>query len=63
MYDRVNREALWNVLKTHGVGGQVFEGIKVFNRVASACTRLEDKVSETFSGMHNVPMVVQYFCG
>ncbi len=29
-YDRVYREALWNVLKIYGVGGQLMEGIKAF---------------------------------
>ncbi len=26
-YDRVDREALWYVLKVYGVGGQLMEGI------------------------------------
>ncbi len=29
-YDMVNREALWNVLKIYGVGGQLMEGIIAF---------------------------------
>ncbi len=28
VYDRVDREALWYVLKIYGVGGQLLEGIK-----------------------------------
>ncbi len=31
-YDRVDRKALWDVLKIYGVGGQLMEGIKVFYR-------------------------------
>ncbi len=29
-YDRVDRRALWNIMKSYGVGGQLLEGIKVF---------------------------------
>ncbi len=29
-YKRVDREALWNILKMYGVGGQVMEGIIAF---------------------------------
>ncbi len=29
-YDRVGRDALWNVLKIYGVGGQLMEEIKDF---------------------------------
>ncbi len=29
-YDRVDREALWNVLRIYGVRGQLMEGIKAF---------------------------------
>ncbi len=31
-YDRVDREALWNVLKIYGVGGQLLKGIQAFYR-------------------------------
>ncbi len=31
-YDRVDREALWNVLNIYIVGGQIMEGIKAFYR-------------------------------
>ncbi len=31
-YDCVNREAVWNVLKIYGVGGQLVEGISHFVR-------------------------------
>ncbi len=29
-YDRVDREALWSVLKTYGVGGQLLKEIQTF---------------------------------
>ncbi len=35
-YDRVDREALWNVLKIYGVGGQLMKGIKAFYRDMNA---------------------------
>ncbi len=38
-YDRVDREALWNVLYIHGVGGQLLKGIQAFYREANACLR------------------------
>ncbi len=31
-YDRVDRGALWNVLKIYGVGGQLVEGMTAFYR-------------------------------
>ncbi len=34
-YDRVDREALWSVLKIYGVGGQLLKGIQ-----ANACVRV-----------------------
>ncbi len=42
-YDKVDREALWNVLKIYGMRGQSLEKIKAFNREASACVRMEGK--------------------
>lgn len=47
-YDRVDREALWNVLRIYGVGGQLLEGIKTFYRGASACVRMDGEPSESF---------------
>ncbi len=35
-YDRVDREALWNVLKIYGGGGQLLKGIQAFYREANA---------------------------
>ncbi len=38
-YDRVDREALWRVLKIYGVGRQLLKGIQAFYREAIACVR------------------------
>ena len=48
-YDRVDREALWNVLKIYGVGGQLMEGIKAFYREASACVKVDGELSDSFA--------------
>ncbi len=39
-YDRVDREALWSVLKIYGVGRQLLKGIQAFCRGANACVRV-----------------------
>ncbi len=40
-YDRVDRKALWNVLKIYGVGGQLMKGIKAFHREMNACAKVD----------------------
>ncbi len=45
----VDREALWNVLKIYGVGGQLLKGIQAFYRGANACVRVGGKHSESFA--------------
>ncbi len=40
-YDRADREALWNVLRIYGVGGQLLKGIQAFYREANACVKVE----------------------
>ena len=47
-YDRFDREALWNVLKIYGVGGQLLAAVKVFYREASVCVRVDGEPSESF---------------
>ncbi len=47
--DRVDREAIWNVLKIYGVGGQLMEGIKAFYREANACVKVEIELSDSFA--------------
>ncbi len=39
-YDRVNREALWSLLRIYDVGGQLLKGIRAFYREANACVRV-----------------------
>ncbi len=49
-YDRVDREALWNVLKIYGVGGQLMKGIKAFfNREENACVKVDGELSDSFA--------------
>ncbi len=36
-HDRIDREALWSLLKIYGVGGQLLKGIQEFYREANAC--------------------------
>ncbi len=43
-YDRVDREALWSVLRIYGVGGQLLKGIQAFYREANACVRVGGEV-------------------
>ncbi len=49
-YDRVDKEALWNVLRIYGVGGQLLKGIQAFYREANSCVRVGGKFSECCSG-------------
>ncbi len=48
-YDRVDREALWSVLKTYGVGGQLLKGMQAFYSEANACVRVGGEFSESFT--------------
>ncbi len=48
-YDRVDRKALWNVLKIYGVGRQLMEGIKAFYREAIACVKVDGELSDSFA--------------
>ena len=47
-YDRVDREALWSVLKIYGVGGHLLEGIKDFYRRANVCVKVNGELSDSF---------------
>ncbi len=38
-YDRVDREALWSVLRIYGVGEQLLKGIQAFYKEANVCVR------------------------
>ena len=40
-YDRVNREALWEVLKMYDVGFKLLSGVKSMYVHSSACVRVK----------------------
>ncbi len=48
-YDRVDREALWSVLRIYGVGGQLLKGIQAFYRGTNTCVRVGEELSESFT--------------
>ena len=48
-YDRVDRAALWNVLRMYGVGGKLLRAIQSFYVDSRACVRVGDEVSDWFS--------------
>ncbi len=45
-YDRVDWEALWDVLRVHGVGGRLVDGVEAFYRDASACAKVKGEMGE-----------------
>ena len=45
---RVDRKALWNVLRMYSVGGQLLEGIQAFHKRAIACVRVDGELSDSF---------------
>ena len=47
-YDRVNREALWQVLRMYDVGGKLLNGIKSMYVNSLACVRVKGCESECF---------------
>ena len=47
-YDRIDREALWQVLGVYVVGGCVLKGIQSFYVGSSACVRVGSDLSERF---------------
>ena len=47
-YDRVNREALWQVLRIYDVGGKLLNGIKIMYVNSQACVRVKGGESECF---------------
>ena len=54
-YDRVDRDALWQVLRLYGVGGKLLKTVQSFYVNSRACVRIEHEVSEWFSvsvGVH-----------
>ena len=47
-YDRVNREALWQVLRKYDVGDRLLGEIKSMYVNSSACVRVKGDESERF---------------
>ena len=47
-YDRVDRDAMWNVLRLYGIGGRLLRGVKSFYVSSKACVRVGNEVSEWF---------------
>ena len=47
-YDRIDRDALWNVLRSYGIGGRLLQGVKNLYVGSKACVRVENEVSERF---------------
>ena len=47
-YDRIDREALWQVLGVYGVGGCVLKGIQSFYAGSRACVRVGSEMSDSF---------------
>ncbi len=48
-YNRVDREAVWSVLKNYGVDGQLLKEIQAFYWEANACVRVGGKFSESIA--------------
>jgi hypothetical protein len=48
-YDRIDREALWKVLRLYGVGGRLLNAVKSFYRNSRACVRVGNGESEWFA--------------
>ena len=47
-YDRVDRSALWQVLRIYGVGGNLLKAVQSFYSESRACVKGESGVSEWF---------------
>ena len=47
-YDRVDRDALWNVLRLYGIDGKLLGAVKSLYDGSEACVRVGDEVSEWF---------------
>ena len=63
-YDRVNRIALWQVLRMYDVGGKLSVGIKSMYVDSLACVRVKWGVNERFridSGMRQSVIISPWF--
>ena len=48
LYDRVDRDAMWNVLRLYGIGGRLLQGVKGLYVGSKACVTVGNRVSEWF---------------
>ena len=48
-YDRIDRDALWNVLRMYGVGGNILGAIQSFYDESEACVRVDREEGEWFN--------------
>ena len=48
-YYRVDRDALWKVLRLYGVGGKLLKAVQSFYVGSKECVRIVNEVSEWFS--------------
>ena len=68
-YDRVNKEALWQVLRMHDVEGKLLGGIKSLNIDSLVCIRVKEGVWEQFRidngvrRLHHVLLALQCIDG
>ena len=47
-YDRVDRKALWDVMKIYGVGGKLLRAVQAFYENSRACVKVDGECSESF---------------
>ena len=47
-YDRVDRDAMWNVLRMYGIGGKLLRAVQSMYADSRACVRVGNKMSEWF---------------
>ena len=47
-YDRVDRDAMWNVLRLYGIGDRLLRGVKSLSVGSKACVRVGNEVNEWF---------------
>ena len=46
VHDRVDRNAMWNILRLYGIGGRLLQGVKSLYVGSKACVRVGNEVSE-----------------
>ena len=47
-HDRVDRDAMWYILRLYGIGGRLLRGVKSLYAGSKACVRVGNEVSEWF---------------